>query len=145
MSKGVLFVIAALVFAACSGSTTDTTTPPSEPTTSTAPGTTSTIPDPTDVEIENAAIFLLSVDDALLGTVHEGSPLDDPETFLAMGRLFCDLLDSGLSIDEVLGGYAAAIVVQYPEEALALDDLRLGGAVLGAAVVVLCPEYEEGL
>ena len=140
-------MIASLVLAACSGSngSTDTTAAVSVTTTSTAPETTTTIADPTDVEIESAAIFLLSVDDVLQGTVHEGSPLDDPETFLAMGRLFCDLLDSGLSVDEVLGGYAAAIVVQYPEEALALDDLRLGGAVLGAAVVVLCPEYEEGL
>lgn len=145
MSKGVSIFVFALLLGACSATSAgDTATTEPAPTT-TSSTTTTTLAEATGGEIESAAIFLLSVDDALQGTIHEGAPLDDPETFLAMGQLFCDLLDSGLSMEEVMGGYAAAIVVQYPEETLAVDDLRLGGAVLGAAVVVLCPEYGEGL
>lgn len=145
MSKGVRIFVFALLLGACAGSSAGDSTSTGPAPTTTSSTTTTTLAEATGGEIEAAAIFLLSVDDALQGTVHEGAPLDDPETFLAMGQLFCDLLDSGLSLDEVMGGYAAAIVVQYPEEALATDDLRLGGAVLGAAVVVLCPEFGEDL
>lgn len=139
-----------LVLTSCgdSGETIESSPPASTTTTTTTTAaTTPTAPDEPDPipseDVPALALFLAAIDDAMAGTVHEGQAFEDPESFIVTGRLFCELLDEGLSIESVLGAYAAALGSSGEE--VAEDDYLLGGVVLGASVRLICPEYGDAL
>lgn len=142
------FVLAAvMVLAACSDSgvsnpgddSTTTTT-----TTTTASSTTTTDPDPIDSDdVPALAVYLAAIDDGLRDTKYEGEAFTDPESFIVTGRLFCELLEEGLSVESVLSAYVAAL--GSSGETVDEDDYLLGGVVLGASVKLICPEFGEDL
>jgi hypothetical protein len=128
---------------------TDTTTDTSDA--SVVATTLTTIADATGVdagslpvdEIPEAAVFLAAVDQAVQGTEYEGESFAEPEAFLGTGVLFCELLERDLSVEEILTAYLLAL--SPSEGAASEDDLILGGAILGAGIETLCPEFGEAL
>ena len=92
-----------------------------------------------------AALFLAAVDQGLAGTAYEGDAFDDPETYLGTAVLFCELLENGLSTEEVLTAYILALSQASDGGDIPPDDLLLGGVILGAGVETLCPEFAAGL
>ena len=140
-------VLVAVLAAGCSSEAIPATSTP-QPATSTAPPTvpsTTAVPDTSTTlaaeDFPAAALFLAAVDDALASTSYAGAAFQDPEGFLATGVLFCDLLDEGLSLEETVDAYTAALVAAAPEEGVEADDLLLGGVVLGAAIRLICPQH----
>jgi hypothetical protein len=143
-----IFVLLAVLAAGCSAappapSTTlpqsTSTSPPTVPATTSVPATSTTL---AAEDFPAAALFLAAVDDALASTSYAGAAFDDPEGFLATGVLFCDLLDEGLSLEETVDAYTAALVASAPEQGVEADDLLLGGVVLGAAIRLICPQHK---
>jgi hypothetical protein len=55
--------------------------------------------------------------------------------------LFCELLENGLSAEEVLTAYILALTAASEGRDIPPDDLLLGGVILGAGVESLCPEF----
>jgi hypothetical protein len=96
-------------------------------------------------DVPEAALFLAAVDEGLAGTVYEGDSFDDPETYLGTAVLFCELLENGLSAEEVLTAYILALTEASDGADIPPDDLLLGGVILGAGVESLCPEFVERL
>lgn len=137
----------AVLAAGCSSPAAVTTTTPPPATATTAPPDVSVTTFPatsTTLAAEDfpaAALFLAAVDDALASTSYAGAAFEDPEGFLATGVVFCDLLDEGLTIEETVDAYAAALVEAAPEEGVDAEDLLLGGVVLGAAIRLICPQH----
>jgi hypothetical protein len=118
--------------------TATATTAPPEVSVTTFPATSTTL---AAEDFPAAALFLAAVDDALASTSYAGAAFEDPEGFLATGVVFCDLLDEGLTIEETVDAYAAALVEAAPEEGVEAEDLLLGGVVLGAAIRLICPQH----
>ena len=87
-----------------------------------------------------AADFLVAVDTQLGETAYAGEAMNAPEVFLATGQFFCERLDGGDTVDELLSDYVAQLsgvpIADAPD-----DDLVLAGSVLGAAVANLCSEH----
>ncbi len=141
----VVFAVLLFVAAGCSDLPADTTASPTTTTTVPAPvSTTTTIGAPTTTAPESfpaAALFLAAVDDALVGTSYEGEALREPEAFLSTAAVFCNLLDEGLSLREVLDAYAGALVEGSPDQSVEADDLLLGGVILGAGIRLICPQH----
>lgn len=140
-------MLVTVLAAGCSSEAIPATTTP-QPATSTAPPTvpsTTAVPDTSTTlasgDFPAAALFLAAVDDALASTSYAGAAFEDPEGFLATGVLFCDLLDEGLSLEETVDAYTAALVAAAPQEGVEADDLLLGGVVLGAAIRLICPQH----
>ncbi len=96
-------------------------------------------------DVPEAALFLAAVDQGLAGTAYEGDAFDDPETYLGTAVLFCELLENGLSTEEVLTAYILALSQASEGEDIPPDDLLLGGVILGAGIESLCPEFAAGL
>ncbi|MCH7584996.1 MAG: DUF732 domain-containing protein [Acidobacteria bacterium] len=97
-----------------------------------APSTTLTVE-------ENLVVFIATLEELLVGTSYEGEALNEPDVFVATGRLFCERLDSGDSADDLLTTYLEQLAGGVD---IATDDeLVLAGALLGAAVGALCPEH----
>jgi hypothetical protein len=92
-------------------------------------------------DVPEAALFLAAVDQGLAGTAYEGDAFDDPETYLGTAVLFCELLENGLSAEEVLTAYILALTEASDGGEIPPDDLLLGGVILGAGVESLCPEF----
>ncbi len=143
--KGVSLISIGLLVAACGGTPAGTTTqvapvdtPTSTPPTTAAETTTTDAP-PHDIPA--AALFLAAVDDGLRDTTYQGAAFEDPEGFLATGALFCDLMDQGLTIPEVVEAYTAALIQADSADTVSADDLLLGGVILGASVRILCPQH----
>lgn len=110
-----------------------------------APGATTVAATPaTNVPSEeDLAIFVATIEELLVGTVYEGGALEQPELFLATGFLFCDWLDKGADADTALSRYLEELA---GEAASASDEqLVVAGALLGAAVAVLCPEHTQSI
>jgi|FLYL01.1.fsa_nt_gi hypothetical protein len=128
-------------------SSTTLSTTVSTTTTTTAPTTTTTTPVVTFAPGEGAdlARFVAVVDEALTGTSYAGTAYTDPELFVDTGRLFCSLLDRGLTVDDVLTAYVTVLAGETEGGEIHPDDLALGGAVLGAAVEILCPQHSAAL
>jgi hypothetical protein len=96
----------------------------------------------TDVgQVPEAAVFLAAVDEGLAGTSYEGDAFVDPEAYLGTAVLFCELLENGLSGEEVLTAYILALSEASGGGDIPSDDLLLGGVILGAGVQTLCPEF----
>jgi hypothetical protein len=140
-------VLIACLAAACSSPAPVTPTTVAPPTTITIPATTpvTTVPSTSTAlaaeDFPAAALFLAAVDDGLASTSYEGAAYEDPEGFLATGVVFCELLDEGLTLEETVDAYTAALVAAAPDEGVEADDLLLGGVVLGAAIRIICPQH----
>ncbi len=103
-------------------------------TTSAAPSSTTTL----QAE-EDPVVFIATLEELLAGTSYEGEALNEPDVFVATGRLFCERLDEGDSADDVLTAYLDQLAGGVD---LATDDeLVLAGALFGTAVGALCPEH----
>jgi hypothetical protein len=77
--------------------------------------------------------------------VYEGDAFADPEPYLGTAVLFCELLDNGLSGEEVLTAYLLALTDASGGDDIPADDLLLGGVILGAGVQTLCPEFIDAV
>ncbi len=95
-------------------------------------------------DVPEAALFLASVDQAMAGTAYQDEAFEDPETFLGTAVLFCELLESGLSAEDVLTAYLLALQSGGAAD-IPTDDVLLGGVILGAGVETLCPEFTPAL
>ncbi|MFH1331078.1 MAG: DUF732 domain-containing protein [Actinomycetota bacterium] len=156
--KSAVVLVVALLVAACGSSTSGSGNVPealegttsssggslttsSAPTTaapSTSAGTTTAAPFASTVE-EDLVGFLATLEELLVGTSYEGEALNEPDVFVATGRLFCERLDKSDSADDVLSAYLDELAGGVG--AASDDELVLAGALLGAAVGALCPEH----
>ncbi len=141
-----------LVAAACgSDSEPAATSDPSAPTTT---GATTTIDAPATTSFPSMAeatattippdlaVFIAAVDEGLEDTTYEDAALNDPEVFIGVGQLFCELLAEGLTVDAVLTEYLSAL--ENPDDgSIADDDALVSGVLMGASLEVLCPEHDE--
>ena len=137
-----------LVLVACSAGDTTTTLSDVVTTSSTVIETTSTTAlTPGDTlpreDVPPLARYLAAIDRGLMGTDYEGDVYLDPDSYVSVGRLFCELLNADVSPTGVLESYVGALEAQSDE--LSDDDLVLGGVILGASVQVICPEYLDDL
>lgn len=136
-------VIALLVVAGCGApeevaptvaSPPDTPTQPTDstpvPSTTLLPSATATTP------IESAALFLAIVEEGVADTDLAGFAGEDPEAVLAIGQLFCELRDGGLSDRDILTAHLERVASQ---RALTEADALFAGIVFGAAEIMLCP------
>ena len=121
------------------------TTTIAEPSTTLSPTTTTTVVRETlpFEDVPPLAIYLAAIDRGLSATRYAGDVYLDPESFIATGRLFCSLLEAGVTPTGVLESYIAALEAESGD--VDGDDLVLGGVVLGASVQIICPEYAEAL
>ncbi len=145
-------IVLGLFAAACSEAPAETTAAPTTfaPTTTSMATTTTVSPPPTSTtevpDFPAAALFLTAVDEALAGTSYEGAAVQDPEAFLSMAAVFCDLLDDELSLEEVLDAYTAALIEGSAEGGtVEADDLLLGGVIVGAGIRLICPQHLDEL
>lgn len=137
-----------LVLASCSGGddvsqlaegTVQTTA-----TTPAAPVTTIPSSPPTTLEPEptpDLAVFIAAINEAVEGTTYEDAPLDDPEVFIGVGQLFCELLDEDLSVDDVLEEYVTALEDE-DTGSVTDDDALVAGVLMGVTLEILCPEHQ---
>ncbi len=141
-----------LVLVACTGGDTATTVSGSETsivvTTTTGIPTTSTSGlTPGDTlpreDVPPLALYLAAIDRELMGTEYEGDVYLDPDSYVNVGRLFCERLDADVSPTGVLESYIRVLEAESGE--LSDDDLLLGGVILGASVQLICPEYIDDL
>ncbi len=145
-------IVIGLLLVACTGGDTATTLSDLDgaivTATSTAIATTSTTGlSPGDTlpreDVPPLALYLAAIDRGLMGTDYEGDVYLDPDSYVSVGRLFCELLNADVSPTGVLQSYVAALEAQSEE--LSDDDLVLGGVILGASVQLICPEYIDDL
>ncbi len=136
-------VAIALALSACAQATpaTTTTTPAATaPLATTAPSTSTLLPSATaTTPTPVAAVFLAVVEEAIEGTELAGFADEEPESVLAIGQLFCELRDSGLSDADALEAYLEGLASQRD---LTGDDAVFAGVVFGAAEQTLCPTTE---
>lgn len=113
--------------------------------TSSAPTTTIDFdPDATIAEGDPVVDFVALLDEALVGTSFSSLVLEDPDVFVATGVLFCDALSAGTEPAELVAGYVEELEgtsIEFASE----NGLVLAGALLGAAVAVLCPEFADAV
>lgn len=91
------------------------------------------------------ASFLAAVDDATRGTSQQGIAFEDPEGVIGTAVLFCDLLDEGLTVEEVMTAYVGALIEAEDRAPVTDAELALGGIILGAGVETICPEFRDRL
>jgi hypothetical protein len=86
-------------------------------------------------------VFIAAINEAAVGTSYEDAPLADPEVFIGVGQLFCELLDEGLTVDAVLAEYLTALEDEETG-AVADDDALMTGVLMGVSLEILCPEHK---
>lgn len=100
----------------------------------------STTTSPGDEFIPDYAALIAAVESAMESTTYEGAALEDPEVFIATAELFCDLLEEGMTAEELLSEYLDRLSdggsVDVDEE-----DGLMAGVLLGASIEIVCPEY----
>jgi len=142
-----LLLTAALLVGACGdqGEVADTTIASAAPEISVSTSTTTSTTGTTiaaDEFVPDYAALVAAVESAMEGTAYEGAALEDPEVFIATSELFCDLLDEGMTTDELLAEYLDRLsdggVVEVDE-----DDGLMAGVLLGASIEIVCPEFSE--
>jgi hypothetical protein len=94
--------------------------------------------------IPDLSVLIATIEAAMEGTSYEGAALEEPEVFIATAQLFCELLDRGMTADEVLGAYLDHLSESGAADATE-EEVRLAGALLGVSVEVVCPEQGEAL
>ncbi len=97
----------------------------------------------TDLPPPDLAVFIAAVNEALEGTSYQDAALSDPEVFIGVGQLFCELLDEGDTVDGVLGDYLDALADEE-SGAAGDDDVLAAGVLMGASIEVLCPAHAPG-
>lgn len=117
-----------------------TTTSPTSPTSPTSTTSVAAIP---REDVPPLALYLAAIDNGLMGTEYQGDVYLDPDGYVNVGRLFCSLLDAGVSPTGVLESYISALEAE--SQVLSDDDLVLGGVVLGASVQLICPAHIDDL
>ena len=151
-----------LVLAACSGAADSdpTLVDASSPSTSAGEASTSSrvvddssattepeVPTPgaeVDLFVENAAVFVASLEEAFIGTIFEGAVLESPEVFLAAGEVICVRLDSGDEVDRILGDYIDGLLSNADSGADTVSEneaVVVAGGVLGASLELFCPQH----
>ena len=124
--------------ASSAGETTTSTTS----TTATSATPTVTVDDPATSPAPDLEVFIAAIAESLEGTSFEDAPLDDPEVFIGVGQLFCELLAEGLSVDEALTEYLTAL--EDPDDGTSPEDNAfVSGVIMGASLEVLCPDQAE--
>ncbi len=111
--------------------------PGTEPPASAPPAT-----GPVEVPPPDLAVYIAAVNEALEETSYQDAALSDPEVFIGVGQLFCELLTEGETVDSVLGEYLDALADGETGVA-ADDDVLAAGVIMGASIEVLCPEYGD--
>jgi hypothetical protein len=119
-------------------STTDGS-PVAEATSTTRPGE----PEPVD-SIPDLSVLIATIEAAMEGSSYEGAALEEPEVFIATAQLFCELLDQGMTADEVLGEYLDRLSEGGAADATD-DEARLAGVLLGVSAEVVCPEHGDAM
>ncbi len=89
-------------------------------------------------------VFIAAINEAAVGTSYEDAALDDPEVFIGVGQLFCELLDEGLTVDAVLDEYLTALEDEETG-AVADDDAVITGVLMGVSLEILCPEHQSDI
>ena len=146
-----VLIVVGVLASGCSDSTTQSTVAPLPSTTSGAVGggessqdsTTSTSADTPDdaLLVQVGVVEFIEVLDALLAdTSYADAMIDDPEVFVATGRLFCERLDDGDTPIELLTEYIGTIYDGDPDDAPE-ELLDLSGWLLGTSVGYLCPQH----
>lgn len=147
----VLLVGTAMLLAACNGQdgeSPDLVEPAAESTSTVSvlpstPSTTQSTESTSDFVPDYAAL-IATVEDAMEETAYAGVALEDVEVFVATAELFCDLLDEGMTTDEVLADYLDRLSDGGATE-VDEDDGLMAGVLLGAAVEVICPDHSEAI
>ena len=143
----ILLLAGALLVGACGGEgdVADTTIASTAPEAPATPSTTTSMTVTTvaaDEFVPDYAALVAAVESAMEGTAYEGAALEDPEVFIATSELFCDLLDEGMTTDELLAEYLDRLsdggVVEVDE-----DDGLMAGVLLGASIEIVCPDYSD--
>lgn len=86
--------------------------------------------------------FIAAVDAALDETSYAGAAISDPEVFIATGQLFCELLEEGLSFDDILVEHLDALAAVSVGELTEADGVATG-VVLGVSTEVICPQHQD--
>jgi hypothetical protein len=132
--------IGAVVLAACGS---DDQPAPSLSTSTTtvvqSAGTPGPLPEAPTV-IPDFTRFIAAVDSALSDTSYAGAALTDPEVFIATGRLFCELLDGGMTTDDILAEHLDALAAVTAGHVIDAD-VTATGVVLGVSTEVICPQH----
>jgi hypothetical protein len=139
-------LVVVVVLAACGSDAPGeaAASPSASTTTITQPGATplplSEVPATPSVAPPDFTLFIAAVDAALADTSYAGAALTDPEVFIATGRLFCQLLDEGMTSDGILSEHLDALAAVNAGE-VADDDAIATGVVLGASTGAICPQH----
>lgn len=133
-------VTLALVLASCA--TTGDASPADvddaqTPVASTAPSADSNVVPASTPDLD---VFIAAINEAAVGSSYEDAALDDPEVFVGVGQLFCELLDEGLTVDAVLAEYLTALGDEETG-AVSDDDALITGVLMGVSLEILCPEH----
>lgn len=134
-----------MLFVGCAGHEVGTEATLAGSTRASQTSTTSTIGRPAESTtttsgfVPDYAALIAAIEAEMAGTTYEGAALEDPEVFIATAELFCDLLDEGLTTDDLLAEYLDRLsdggAVEVDE-----DDGLMAGVLLGAAIEIVCPE-----
>lgn len=144
-SRLISVFIGAVVLAACGSDAADQPAPsPSTSTTTVARsvGTPGPLPEAPTSVIPDLTRFIAAVDSALSETSYAGAALTDPEVFIATGQLFCELLDGGMTSDDILAEHLDALAAVNAGDVTDADATATG-VVLGASTEVICPQHAD--
>jgi hypothetical protein len=135
--------IGAVVLAACGSDAADQPVPSLSASTTTvalSAGTPGPLPEAPTSVIPDFTRFIAAVDSALSETSYAGAALTDPEVFIATGQLFCELLDEGMTSDDILAEHLDALAAVNAGDVTDADAAATG-VVLGASTEVICPQH----
>lgn len=93
---------------------------------------------PADEFVPDYSVLIATIESAMEGTSYEGAALEDPEVFIATAELFCDLLEEGMTQDELLAEYLDRLS-DGGDTDVDEDDGLMAGVLLGASVEIVCP------
>jgi hypothetical protein len=125
-----LLLAVALVATACLGADGGAPATPATPATTSPPTT-----GPADVAPAEAA-FLDAMGEHLSASGYAGSVPDDAEALLRAGSSACELLERGLTVDDLL--LVLAVTLDLGAES-SVDDVVLAASLVDAATTHLCP------
>ncbi len=137
--------VASMLLAGCAGHEVETEATVADPTRASQVPTTSAIgrsgesTTTTSSFVPDYAALIAVIEAEMVGTTYEGAALEDPEVFIATAELFCDLLDEGLTTDDLLSEYLDRLSDGGAAE-VDEDDGLMAGVLLGASIEIVCPE-----
>lgn len=139
-----VFLLGVIVLGACGSAASSQASAVPSTTTTTVPSSTSVVSTPasstTTVLPPDFTRFIAAVDVALAETSYAGAALSDPEIFIATGQLFCELLDDGVTPDDILIEHLDALEAVISGE-ITEADATATGVVLGASTEIICPQH----